>query len=89
MDRISSLDWLVVALYLTGLIGLSFFLSLKQKDRRDYYVAGKNTGPTAIAVSVLATQCSTNSILGAPAFVAFAAGGGLLWFSTNWPCRSR
>ncbi len=27
----------------------------------------------------MATQCSTNSILGAPAFVAFAAGGGLVW----------
>jgi SSS family solute:Na+ symporter len=27
----------------------------------------------------MATQCSTNSLLGAPAFVAFAAGGGILW----------
>ena len=27
----------------------------------------------------MATQCSTNSILGAPAFVAFVAGGGLIW----------
>jgi SSS family solute:Na+ symporter len=27
----------------------------------------------------MATQCSTNSLLGAPAFVAFAAGGGLIW----------
>jgi SSS family solute:Na+ symporter len=27
----------------------------------------------------MATQCSTNSILGAPAFVAFVAGGGLVW----------
>jgi len=27
----------------------------------------------------MATQCSTNSLLGAPAFVAFSAGGGLIW----------
>lgn len=27
----------------------------------------------------MATQCSTNSILGAPAFVGFAPGGGMLW----------
>ena len=27
----------------------------------------------------MATQCSTSSILGAPAFVAFAAEGGLIW----------
>lgn len=32
-----------------------------------------------IALSVLATQCSTNSILGAPAFVGFVTGGGLVW----------
>ena len=36
-------------------------------------------GAWPVAISVLATQCSTNSILGAPAFVAFAAGGGLVW----------
>ena len=27
----------------------------------------------------MATQCSTNSLLGAPAFVAFSVGGGMLW----------
>ena len=27
----------------------------------------------------MATQCSTNSILGAPAFVAFTTGSGLVW----------
>ena len=27
----------------------------------------------------MATQCSTSSILGAPAFVAFSVGGGMLW----------
>ena len=36
-------------------------------------------GPWPIAISTMATQCSTNSILGAPAFVAFASGGGLIW----------
>ena len=34
-------------------------------------------GAVPIALSTAATQCSTNSLLGAPAFVAF--GGGLLW----------
>jgi Na+/proline symporter len=33
----------------------------------------------ALATSIIATQCSTNSLLGAPAFVGFAAGGGMLW----------
>lgn len=61
------------------MIGLSAWLSLRQRDQKDYYLGGNNTGPLAIALSTLATQCSTNSLLGAPAFVAFVAGGGLVW----------
>ncbi|MEJ2170769.1 MAG: sodium:solute symporter, partial [Desulfobacterales bacterium] len=50
-----------------------------QKNARDYYLGGNQIGPLPIALSTMATQCSTNSLLGAPAFVAFAAGGGILW----------
>jgi len=78
-ELISGLDWVIIGLYLLGLIALSAWLSRSQNSRGDYYVAGRNTGPWPIAISVMATQCSTNSILGAPAFVAFAAGGGLVW----------
>lgn len=76
---ITPTDWAIIGLYLAGLIGLSAWLARSQHSRGDYYVAGRNTGPWPIAISVMATQCSTNSILGAPAFVAFAAGGGLIW----------
>lgn len=76
---ITPLDWAIIGFYLAGLILLSAWLSRSQHSRGDYYVAGRHTGPWPIAISVMATQCSTNSILGAPAFVAFAAGGGLIW----------
>ena len=33
----------------------------------------------SLAASTLATQCSTNSLLGAPAFVGFTVGGGMVW----------
>ena len=58
---------------------MAYWLSRRQESREDYYVAGRNVGPWPVGLSIMATQCSTNSILGAPAFVAFAAGGGLLW----------
>jgi len=77
--QITPLDWLVILTYLTGLIAFSVYLSHRQHSRSDYYVGGRAIGPWPIAISTLATQCSTNSILGAPAFVAFSAGGGLLW----------
>jgi SSS family solute:Na+ symporter len=73
------LDWLIIIVYLAAMVGLSYRLASGQKDARDYYLGGNKTAPLPIALSTVATQCSTNSLLGAPAFVAFAAGGGILW----------
>ena len=73
------LDWFIIIIYLAAMVGLSFFLGRGQKTARDYYLGGNKTAPLPIALSTMATQCSTNSLLGAPAFVAFAAGGGILW----------
>jgi len=73
------LDWFIIITYLAAMIGLSFFLARGQKTARDYYLGGNKTAPLPIALSTMATQCSTNSLLGAPAFVAFAAGGGIIW----------
>ena len=78
-SQIATLDWVVIVGYLAGLIAFSAFLGLRQSSRGDYYVADHKMGAVPIAISVMATQCSTNSILGAPAFVAFAVGGGLGW----------
>jgi SSS family solute:Na+ symporter len=61
------------------MIGLSAALSRGQQSSRDYYLAENKTAPLPIALSTMATQCSTNSLLGAPAFVAFASGGGIIW----------
>ncbi len=76
---LNQLDWLIIIIYLAAMVGLSFFLARGQKTARDYYLGGNKTAPLPIALSTMATQCSTNSLLGAPAFVAFAAGGGILW----------
>ncbi len=73
------IDWIIIILYLIGMIALSIFLSRGQKSKDDYYLGGNDTGAWPIAISTMATQCSTNSILGAPAFVAFSVGGGMLW----------
>ncbi len=72
-------DWLVIAIYLVSLMAFAIYLSRSQETREDYYVGGRTMGAWPVAISIMATQCSTNSILGAPAFVAFAAGGGLVW----------
>ncbi|MFD1216547.1 sodium:solute symporter [Microbulbifer celer] len=78
-QSITGIDWLIIAAYCVGLLAMAYWLARRQESREDYYVAGRNVGPWPVGLSIMATQCSTNSILGAPAFVAFAAGGGLLW----------
>ncbi|MEE4278169.1 MAG: sodium:solute symporter [Halieaceae bacterium] len=73
------LDWAVVGVYLLAMLALAAWLGRRQGSPRDYFLAGGQLPAPALAVSILATQCSTNSLLGAPAFVGFALGGGLLW----------
>ncbi|MCE9616689.1 MAG: sodium/solute symporter [Lentisphaerae bacterium] len=73
----NALDWSIVGTYLIGLVAMSWWVGRRQTSTRDYYLGGNRIGPVAIAVSTLATQCSSNSLLGGPAFVM--AVGGLLW----------
>jgi SSS family transporter len=76
---VASLDWIVIAVYLASMLALAWWLGRAQGSRRDYYLGGGTLPGWALAVSIIATQCSTNSLLGAPAFVGFVAGGGLRW----------
>ncbi len=73
------LDWTIMALYLVGLIYMSYRLGKGQTNERDYYLGGNKVHWLPVGISTMATQLSTNSLLGAPAFVAFSLGGGLLW----------
>lgn len=69
-------DWIVVALYIAAMIYMSYALGKKQEDMKSYYLGGNNLSWWAIGISTMATQCSTNSLLGAPAFIITT---GLLW----------
>ncbi|HSQ72908.1 MAG TPA: sodium/solute symporter [Rubrivivax sp.] len=75
----SGLDWVVIAVYLAGTLGLSAWLARSQHTPTDYYVGGRTLPWWALALSILATQSSANSFLGIPAFVALVPGGGLTW----------
>ncbi len=76
---LETLDWVVITAYLAGMLILAWHLGRGQRSRADYYLGGNSMPSWALATSVIATQCSTNSLLGAPAFVGFVAGGGMLW----------
>lgn len=74
-----SIDWIVVVIYLLFMLGIAFRSGRRQSDSNDYFLGGRTFSSTSLAASTIATQCSTNSLLGAPAFVGFVAGGGLIW----------
>jgi len=73
---VNALDWIVIAVYLSSMIGMSWYLGRNQSDAKDYYLGGNNLSWWSVGISTMATQCSTNSLLGAPAFVITT---GLLW----------
>jgi SSS family solute:Na+ symporter len=72
-------DWSIMVIYVIGLISMSYWIGKKQQNKRDYYLGGNKVHWLPVAISTSATQLSTNSMLGAPAFVAFSLGGGMLW----------
>ena len=75
----TTLDWLVMAAYLAGMLWLALRIGRSQQNSDDYFLGGQSLPSSSLAASTIATQCSTNSLLGAPAFVGFTVGGGLIW----------
>ncbi len=76
---LAPLDVVVVATYLAAIVGLSFALARRQRSGDDYFLAGRRMGGAPLACSIMANQASAISLVGAPAFVALADGGGLRW----------
>jgi len=75
----NAVDWTIMLIYMVGLVWMSYRLGQGQKSEKDYYLGGNRIHWLPVSISTMATQLSTNSLLGAPAFVAFSLGGGLLW----------
>ena len=73
------LDWTVLSLYVLIIIGIGLQLSRSQYNQEDYYLGGKKIPSWQIALSMVATQVSAISLIGAPAFIAMRKGGGLFW----------
>ncbi len=75
------LDWIIIILYLAGIVGFAFYLSRSQKDTRDYYLAGRKIKWWQSGASTMATQLSAISFVSAPAFVALKPNGGMKWLA--------
>ncbi len=72
-------DWIVIFIYLSIVVGISYAIGKKQKNQEDYYIAGKTLKYWQVGSSLVANQVSAISLVGVPAFIAIKRGGGLKW----------
>lgn len=73
------LDASIVVAYVAGIFVLSWRFAVRQVSGEDYFLAGRRMGGGTLALSIMANQASAVSLIGAPAFVAMQAHGGLRW----------
>jgi len=67
-------DWIVILLYLLGIIGLGVWFGKDQHNTRDYFLGGKNIPWWGIGLSIVAAETSALTIISVP---AMAFGGNI------------
>jgi len=68
----AAIDWFVVIAYMMGVLGMGLWLSRGQKDRRDYFLGGREIKWWVVGLSIVATETSALTFIGVPA-MAFGA----------------
>src|SRR3982751_5397196 len=74
MSQFSSADWLVIFVYLAGIIGLGIWFGRDQHNTRDYFLGSRNIPWWGIGLSIVAAETSALTIIGVP---GIAYGGGI------------
>src|SRR3984885_8661306 len=69
--RLTSLDVIIIVIYLIGITMFGITFRRGQTTVRDYFLGGRTAPWWAIALSIVATETSTLTIIGTPA-LAFA-----------------
>jgi len=60
-------DWLVIFIYLAGIIALGVWFGKDQRNTRDYFLGSKNIPWWGIGLSIVAAETSALTIIGVPA----------------------
>ncbi len=59
-------DWIIIALYLFGIIALGIWFGKDQHSTRDYFLGSKNIPWWGIGLSIVAAETSALTIIGVP-----------------------
>ena len=66
MSEFTTIDYIVLVVYILGIAGLGASFGRKQHDTKDYFLGGRSIPWWAIGLSVMATQASAITFIGAP-----------------------
>lgn len=77
---ISTIDTLIIVVYILSLLVLGWFVGRKNETQEDYFLAGRSMPWLPIGLSVAATMISANGFIGAP---GWAYSDGLSPFMVN------
>lgn len=59
------LDWVIIAAYFGGLLGLAWWVILRRKDTADdYFLAGRNLGWCVVGASIFASNIGSEHLVG-------------------------
>jgi SSS family transporter len=75
MSHFNVADWMVIVLYLGGIIALGVWFGKDQRTTKDYFLGSKDTPWWGIGLSIVAAETSALTIIGVP---AIAYGGNIL-----------
>ncbi len=51
------LDWIVIGVYLAGLLAMALVIGRRQASSTDYFLGGRQLSAPMLAASTLATNC--------------------------------
>ena len=67
MNHFATIDWVVVIVYLLAAIGLGLWFGRNQKNTKDYFLGSRNMSWWKVGFSIIATETSALTFIGAPA----------------------
>src|SRR4051812_49301805 len=65
-QSLASGDWLVIGLYLVGMLAIGWYFSRRTKNREDYLLGEREMQPLSVGVSLFAALISTIAFLSWP-----------------------
>lgn len=73
-EYLDSADWLIIFVYLAGIIAFGLWFGRGQRNTRDYFLGSRNIPWWGVGLSIVATETSALTFIGVP---ALAYGGNL------------